>query len=64
MIFRTEQNADGRWQWHLRSTQLKRDIAECTSPVDTEKECLERIEFIRLGVPHAQVITSGGERQH
>jgi hypothetical protein len=63
MIFRTEQNPDGLWRWHLRSTRLKRDIAECASPVPTEAECLERIEFIRIGVPHAQVITSADRAQ-
>lgn len=55
MIFRTEQDEDGLWGWHLRSTKLQRDIARCTSPVATKRECLERIEIIKLGVPAAVV---------
>src|SRR5688500_17963429 len=58
MIFRTEQNQDGRWQWHLRSTKLQSDIACCAVPVATEKECLEHIDLIRLGVAAAIVRTA------
>ena len=63
MIFRTEQNSDGQWMWRLRSTKLMRDVAECTSPVPSEKDCLERIEFLRQGIPFAQVVTSTERRQ-